>query len=414
MADRQYLKSIKKLQNIPLKSRRNIALAIKESISCVLGSPKDFVLLHRPFFPPKAWDYVKDCLDTGWVSSAGAYVTRFEELLAEKTGCRRVVATVNGTTALEVCLKLAGVCRNDEVLCPSLTFVATANAISHCSAIPHFIDVCPVRFSISASALATRLEEIALVTKNGTINRETGRRIGALCVMHCFGHPAALSDLLTVSSKFQIPLIEDAAESLGSTYQLKHTGRFGLLSATSFNGNKILTTGGGGAVLTEDVELADRARHLTSTAKLPHAYEFRHDEIGWNYRLPNLNAALGLAQLEILEQVVSAKRHLAESYRQHLELIDGIEMMREPGDSVSNYWLNAIILPETGTVDLRNEVLDVLNGSGIQSRPIWVPMHMLEMYNACPRGSLVVSESLYRRVVNIPSSPELCPAWSVS
>jgi perosamine synthetase len=400
--------------NLSADACQNLARKIRENVSSVLGNPTEHVLLHRPSFPEQAWQYVKECLDTGWVSSAGSYVSRFEDLLAEITGCRRVVATVNGTTALEVCLTLAGVQRGDEVLCPSLTFVATANAISHCGSIPHFIDACPERFSVSPDALSARLNEVAMITDRGTVNRETGRRISALCVMHCFGHPAAISDLLAVCSNFQIPLIEDAAEALGSTYKSKHTGRFGLLSATSFNGNKILTTGGGGAIFTEDEELANRARHLTSTAKLAHAYEFRHDEVGWNYRLPNLNAALGLAQLEVLDRIVSAKRNLFESYRKQLSHIPEIAVLREPPDSTSNYWLNSIVLPETGNLELRNRVLEELNGAGLQSRPIWVPMHMLDMYRSCPRGYLGVSESLYRRVVNIPSSAELAPSWKVT
>jgi perosamine synthetase len=231
--------------------------------------------------------------------------------------------------------------------------------------------------------------------------------------MHCFGHPADLDGLLAICGKYNIPLIEDAAESLGSTYRGVHTGNLGLLSAVSFNGNKIVTTGGGGAILTENDDLADRARHITSTAKVQHPFEFRHDEVAWNYRLPNLNAALGVAQLEVLDHIIESKRTLAEHYLKHLALIDGVEVLQEPEDCVSNYWLNAILLPESHNCFLRDQVLDELNGSGLQSRPIWVPMHMLRMYESCARGPLKISESLYRRVVNIPSSPELSPTWSL-
>ncbi len=404
------MKSVK--QSKSNSSASYLAGAIREQVATSLGNPATSVLLHRPFFPPAAWEYVKDCLDSGWVSSAGSYVTRFEEMLSRETGCRRSVAMVNGTTALEICLLLAGVRRGDEVLCPSLSFVATANAISHCGAAPHFVDVCPQRLSVSPDTLAARLEDVAAITSDGAVNRQTGKRIAALCVMHCFGHPADLDGLSTICAKYNIPLIEDAAESLGSTYRGVHTGRMGLLSAVSFNGNKILTTGGGGAILTEDDDLADRARHITSTAKLPHPYEFRHDEVAWNYRLPNINAALGVAQLEILGLIVEAKRTLAERYRLHLASIDGIELLQEPEHCVSNYWLNAIILPHSRDCILRDEVLDELNRAGLQSRPIWVPMHMLPMYESCSKGSMEVSESLYRRVVNIPSSPELSPTWS--
>lgn len=389
----------------------DLACAIREHVSAALGNPAAPVLLHRPFFPAQAWDYVKECLDSGWVSSAGNYVARFEDMLANATGCRRAVAMINGTTALEVSLLLAGVKRGDEVLCPSLSFVATANAISHCGGAPHFVDVCSKRLSISVDALADRLKEVAAMTRDGAVNRHTGRRIAVLCVMHCFGHPADLDALLGICEKYRITLVEDAAESLGSFYRGRHTGRTGLISAVSFNGNKILTTGGGGAILTDDDALADRAKHLTSTAKIPHLYEFRHDEVAWNYRLPNLNAALGVAQLEVLDHIVRAKRSLAEHYRSHLSPIAGIELLLEPDDCFSNYWLNTIILPENPDCSLRDQVLNELNRSGLQSRPIWVPMHMLPMYASCTRGPMEVSESLYRRLVNIPSSPELSPDW---
>jgi perosamine synthetase len=388
-----------------------LACAVREQVSAALGNPTSPVLLHRPFFPAQAWAYVKECLDSGWVSSAGSYVTRFEEMLAKATGCRRAIAMVNGTTALEVSLLLAGVNKGDEVLCPSLSFVATANAISHCGAKPHFVDVCNERLSVSTAALSARLEEVAAITPDGAINRQTGNRIAALCVMHCFGHPADLDGLLSVCKKYSITLVEDAAESLGSFYRGLHTGRTGLVSAVSFNGNKILTTGGGGAILTDDDDLADRARHLTSTAKLPHPYEFRHDEVAWNYRLPNLNAALGVAQLEVLDDIVHAKRSLAEHYRNYLRSIEGVEVLSEPADCFSNYWLNTIVLPESPDCSARDQVLDQLNLFGLQSRPIWVPMHMLPMYASCARGPMGNSESLYRRVVNIPSSPELSPTW---
>jgi perosamine synthetase len=331
--------------------------------------------------------------------------------LAGITGRRRAVAVVNGTAALQVCFVLAGVQPGDEVMCPSLTFVATANAIRHCGATPHFIDVCPRRMGLSPAALESRLKKIAVVGPGGVVNRETGNRIAAVCVMHCFGHPADLNGIRQACDAYGIPLIEDAAESLGSTYQGKPTGDHGMLTAVSFNGNKILTTGGGGAILTDDESLADAAKHLTTTAKVPHPYEFTHDEVGWNYRLPNLNAALGLAQLEILEQLVDAKRDLADRYRAAFQSVDGVEFFDEPDDCRSNYWLNTLVLDDDDLA-IRNEALDRLNGAGLQSRPIWRPMHSLEIYRSSPRGAMDVTESLYRRVINIPSSAILSPGWA--
>ncbi len=376
-----------------------------------IGPATELVMLHRPYFPPSAWEYVKECLDTGWVSSAGSYVTQFETELANATGCARAVATVNGTAALQVCLHLAGVGRDDEVIAPSLTFVATANAISHCGAVPHFVDVSTTRLSICPQSLKTRLEEVAVAGPCGPVNRQTGRRIAALCLMHCFGHPADLDAVVEICTRYEIPLVEDAAESLGSKYRGIHTGRFGKLAAVSFNGNKILTTGGGGAVLTDDAELADRAKHLTTTARVPHAWELQHDTIGWNYRLPNINAALGLAQLQILPQLMAAKRALAERYKASFtELSSVVEFLSEPSDSCSNYWLNALVLSAKCETS-RDGLLQQLNSAGYQCRPIWRPMHQLPMYATAPRGALERTEILYRRVVNIPSSADLSPKW---
>ena len=384
---------------------------VVDAVSTAIGPANELVLLHRPYFPPTAWQYVKECLDTGWVSSAGSYVTKFELLLAETTGCKRAVATVNGTAALEICMRLAGVEAGDEVICPSLSFVATANAISHCSATPHFVDVSLDRLSICPEALEKRLKQIAQLGSQGTTNRETGRRIAAVCLMHCFGHPGDLDSIIEICGRYDIPLIEDAAESLGSYYKSKHTGRFGKLSAVSFNGNKILTTGGGGAILTDDETLADHAKHLTTTAKVPHPWEFHHDEIGWNYRLPNINSALGVSQLEILPELLRAKRTIAERYIDAFADVAGISVMLEPSDSQSNYWLNAILLDDSDS-NLHTSILKVLNAAGYQCRPIWEPMHMLPMFAMCPRGPLISTESLKSRLINIPSSADLALGWT--
>ncbi len=379
---------------------------ILEAVTKAIGPATEPILLHRPYFPPTAWQYVKECLDTGWVSSAGTYVTKFEQMLAQTTGCKRAVATVNGTAALEICMRLVGVKAGDEVICPSLSFVATANAISHCSATPHFVDVSLDRLSICPQALKERLTQIAQSGPAGTFNRETGYRIAAVCLMHCFGHPGDLDSILEICGRYDIPLIEDAAESLGSYYKSKHTGRFGKLSAVSFNGNKILTTGGGGAILTDDENLADHAKHLTTTAKVPHPWGFHHDEIGWNYRLPNINAALGMSQLEILPDLLRAKRIIAKRYIDAFADVEGISVLLEPSDSQSNYWLNAILLDDGDTTFLAS-ILKALNVAGYQSRPIWEPMHMLPMFVACPRGPMGNTESLKSQLINIPSSADL-------
>jgi perosamine synthetase len=380
--------------------------SVLHAVAEVLGPAGDTRLLHEPYFPEQAWTYVKECLDTRWVSSAGKYVSAFENRLAEITGAKRAVAVVNGTAALQVSLTLAGVNREDEVICPSLTFVATANAISHCGAVPHFVDVCEERLAISPAALQNRLQEIATKEGGRVVNRETGRRIGAVCLMHCFGHPADLDALSEVCEDFGLPLVEDAAESLGSSYKGRHTGRHGLIAAVSFNGNKIVTTGGGGAILTDRDDLADRAKHLTTTGKLPHPWQFNHDTVAWNYRLPNLNAALGLAQLEVLDKLLLAKRELARRYEQAFAKLEFARFLKEPADSQSNYWLNALVLlPEYAGV--QEELLEALNQAGFQSRPLWTPMHHLPMYRHCPRADLSTTDSLFQRIINVPSSATL-------
>ncbi len=382
------------------------------AVRSVVGDTSEFVLLHGPFLPPNAWVYTKDCLDTGWVSSAGQYVTRFEEELARLVGCKRAVAVVNGTAALEMCFRLVGTAAADEIICPSLTFVATANAITHCGGVPHFVDVETGSLGLCPQALRDRLSDIADRRSDGTYNRETGRRIGAVCVMHCFGHPAQMDELVDVCQQYGLPLVEDAAESLGSYYRGEHTGRRGTIAAVSFNGNKILTTGGGGAILTDDEALADKAKHLTTTAKVPHAWEFHHDAVGWNYRMPNLNAAIGCAQLESLPQLLAAKRTLHQSYVDAFGGLDGIGVLLEPKYGRSNHWLNCIIL-DTSRAAERDAILKVLNEDQLQSRPLWQPMHHLPMYCDAPRGILSNTESLYRRCINIPSSASLAAGWEL-
>lgn len=363
---------------------------------------QDFVPLHEPTFNEKELEYVTDCVKTGWVSSVGAYVTRFEEDLAKMVGVKRAVAVVNGTAALHIALKVVGVQPNEEVLMPALTFIATANAISYAGAVPHFVDVSESTLGLDPVKLDNYLAKIAVKQNGVLINKETGRVIRAVVPMHTFGHPVELDELITVCEKYNLTLVEDAAESLGSYYKGKHTGSFGKVNAMSFNGNKIATTGGGGAILTDDEELADYAKHLTTTAKVPHKWEYVHNEIGYNYRMPNINAALGCAQLEKVNEFVESKRQLTTFYKNLVQELPGVHLFEEPKDTKSNYWLQTLLLD--ASIE-RDEVLAYLNDNGVMSRPIWQPMHYLEMYKNCPRGDLSVVENLNKRIVNVPSTP---------
>jgi perosamine synthetase len=363
----------------------------------------DSIALHEPCFSGNEWTYVKECLDTGWVSSAGKFVDRFEAQLAEYTGVKRAVAVVNGTAALHICLELAGVRAGDEVLIPALTFVATANAVTYCHAVPHFVDCEARTLGLDPSKLADYLEEIAELRPEGCFNRVTGRRIRAVVPMHTFGHPVDLDPLVELCERFRLELVEDAAESLGSFYKGRHTGNWGRVSALSFNGNKVITTGGGGAILTNDEELGNLAKHLTTTAKIPHRWELNHDMVGYNYRLPNLNAALGCAQMEALPGFLARKRVLAEHYVKAFSGVVGVKFFTEPEFGRSNYWLNVILLDDAMAGE-RDNLLALTNDSGIMTRPAWTLMHRMPMYNQCSCMDLTIAENLERRLVNIPSS----------
>ncbi|HWS03656.1 MAG TPA: LegC family aminotransferase [Gammaproteobacteria bacterium] len=378
---------------------------VLSALNAVLGSTRP-VALHQPHFAGREWEYVKDCLDTGWVSSVGAYVTRLETDLQNYTGIANAVAVVNGTAALHVCCLLAGVSAGDEVLLPTLTFVATANAVSYCGATPHMVDVSATTLGVDAGKLAAYLTEIAELRGDTCYNRITGQPIRALIVMHAFGHPVELDALAEVCQRYRIALIEDAAEALGSFYHGKHVGHWGILSAISFNGNKIVTTGGGGAILTNDAELARRARHLTTTAKQAHPWAFIHDQVAYNYRLPNLNAAVGCAQLEQLPDFVSRKRELATRYQQTFNAVEIGRIVREPHDTCSNYWLNLLQLHD-GHGHLRDTLLETCQTQGILVRPAWELMHRLPMYQHCPRMDLSRAEHLERHLICLPSSVEL-------
>lgn len=364
------------------------------------------VLLHEPTFAGNEWQYLKECLDSTFVSSVGKFVDRFESELAAYTGAQRAVAVVNGTAALHVALRLAGVRPGDEVIVPTLTFAATAAAVTYCGATPHFADSEARTLGIDPLALREYLADSTEVRAGQCINRATGNVIRALVPMHTFGHPVDIEAMLRVAADFRLALVEDAAESLGSTVEGRHTGTFGLLGTLSFNGNKTITTGGGGAIITNDLELARQAKHITTTAKVPHPWEFIHDQVGFNYRMPNINAALGCAQLEQLDGLIASKRRLYSRYAAAVADIPGVQMMHEPAGCVSNYWLQCLLLDED-IAGSRDDILAATNGSGLSTRPVWMPMHLLEPYRTCPRMDLTVAESLARCVINVPSSPGL-------
>jgi len=372
----------------------------------VLGSPGGMIPLHEPEFSGNERALLLDCIDSTFVSSVGRYVDQFEAVLADYTGARHAVAVVNGTAALHIALRLAGVQPQDEVLVPALSFVATANAVAHCGAVPHFVDSSLDTMGMSPEALAEYLSTLAEPTPQGLRNRHTGRRIAAIVPMHTYGHPVDMVHLMEIAGRYDLPVVEDAAESLGSSIRGRHTGTFGKLGTLSFNGNKIITTGGGGAILTNDSELARHAKHLTTTAKRPHRWEFFHDEIAWNYRLPNLNAALGCAQMERLPDFLARKRNLADKYREAFSSLEGFRYMAEPAYSSSNHWLNTIML-ENPDVIMRDSLLAVANDAGYQCRPTWTLLHKLPMFADCPRAPLPVAERLEASLINLPSSARL-------
>ena len=360
----------------------------------------DFIPLHAPVFSGRENQYVIDTIESTFVSSVGAYVDRFEQNMAAYTGSPKAVATVNGTAALHIALKLAGVGDSDLVVTQPLTFVATCNAIDYCGAEPVFVDVDRDTLGLSATALQQWLEDNARLDADGKCRTRADSKIVRACVaMHTFGHPADLDGLVRVTRDWNIKLVEDAAESLGSFYKSQHTGTFGQLGTLSFNGNKIITTGGGGMILA-DTTLGERAKHLTTTAKKPHPYEYVHDEVGYNYRLPNLNAALGCAQLEQLESFVDAKRALAKAYQDELSGTN-LLFVSEPEGCRSNYWLNAVICEDKAH---RDALLKTTNQQGVMTRPVWALMNNLSMYGNCRRGDLMNAEWLADRVVNLPSS----------
>jgi perosamine synthetase len=382
----------------PLKKSENMLQRLRSILTDLTAT----YALHEPDFSGHERKYVDDCIASGWVSSVGEYVNRFEKQLAEFTGMKHAIATVNGTAALHACLLMAGVEADQEVLLPTLTFVATANAVRYCAAIPHFIDADPKTFGIDVTKLENYLNDIAVVKSGACFNKKTGRKISALCITHVFGHLADLDRIKALCDKFSIRLIEDAAEALGSYYKNQPVGHASSLAALSFNGNKIITTGGGGAVLTNDDELAKRIKHLTTTAKAQHQWQFCHDEVGYNYRMPNLNAALGCAQLERLPEYISAKRALTLNYQTLFSNCAFGSIFREPENTQSNYWLNVFMLDDAD-MSLRDEILQFLTDHKIHCRPVWELMHRLPMYQDMPAMDLSQAEKLQARVILLPS-----------
>lgn len=401
---------------------QNVVDFIRETFN----KPDGFIPLHEPRFRGNEKKYLNECIDSTFVSSVGKFVDQFEHLVAEYTGAKYAVAAINGTAALHMALLLSGVKQVDEVITQPLTFIATANAISYIGAKPVFIDVDKNTMGLSPNALRTWLEvnvemrEVERVKKFEEVDKVediesstfskikhfqpfniiTGNRIAACVPMHTYGHPCRIDKIVDICNQYNIPIVEDAAESLGSYFKGQHTGTFGKIGVLSFNGNKTITTGGGGMLLFNDVELAQKAKHLTTQAKIPHAWEFVHDEIGYNYRMPNINAALGLAQLEELEHFIDAQRKLAKKYSSFFNSLD-ISLFEEPENAKSNYWLNVVVLKDRKQ---RDEFLEYTNDKGVMTRPTWELMNNLTMFNNCQTGDLSNAEWLADRVVNIPSS----------
>lgn len=374
---------------------KNIVDFIKQTFKT-----NEFIPLHEPRFIGNEKKYLNDCIDSTFVSSVGKYVDTFEKEFAKTVGSKYAIATVNGTAALHVGLILADVKSDDEVITQPLTFIATCNAISYCGAKPVFVDVDLDTMGMSPDSLKDFLKANCEVKDNQCINKTTGKTIKACVPMHTFGHPCKIDEIEQICDEWHISLVEDSAESLGSYYKNKHTGTFGKVGAFSFNGNKIITSGGGGVIVTDDEALAKRAKHITTTAKIPHSYEYVHDEIGYNYRLPNINAALLVAQLESLDGFLKSKKELADMYKEFFADLD-ISFIKEPKDSQSNYWLQAVLLKDN---QQRDEFLEFTNKNGVMTRPIWRLMNELEMFVECQAASLDNAKYLEERVVNIPSS----------
>ncbi len=369
-----------------------------------LFGTEDIVPLHAPLFIGNEKKYLEECIDTTFVSSVGKFVDRFEADMAAYTGAKKAVVCVSGTNALHMALMLVGVERDDEVLTQALTFIATCNAVSYIGAHPVFIDVDRETLGLSPQAVKDWLVKNAEIKNGVCYNKHTGRRVKACVPMHTFGHPVKIDELVTVCEDWHIELVEDAAESIGSLYKGRHTGTFGKVGAISFNGNKTITTGGGGMLLFQDEELGKLAKHLTTQAKVPHRWAFVHDHIGYNYRMPNINAALGCAQLENIDRYVENKRETAAIYADFFKNVPDITFFTEPENCRSNYWLNVVMLRDKAA---QQEFLEYTNDHGVMTRPVWELMSRLEMFKHCETDGLKNTQWLADRIVNIPSSVRL-------
>ena len=393
---------------------------------------REIIPLHEPYFGGNEKKYVLDCIESTFVSSVGKYVDRFEEMIKDFTGAKYAIATMNGTSALHIALKLAGVGQGDLVITQPLTFIATCNAITYCGAEPIFVDIDPETLGMSPVTLELWLSANTIIQDDACYLKEVNvstnlhklsqieelqesfesnsckfvkicglKKIAACVPMHTFGHPCEIDQIIDICNRYHIPVVEDAAESIGSYYKGKHTGTFGKLGILSFNGNKTITTGGGGMILTNDDELGPLAKHITTTAKKPHPWKFEHDMIGYNYRLPNLNAALGCAQMEMLPEILKNKRETAQIYQDYFKTIADIEFITEPQECISNYWLNAILLKNE---EERDAFLEQANTQKVMCRPAWILMNKLQMFNYCPKAEIPISELIESKLVNIPSS----------
>jgi len=390
------------LKNMKHKFVKDITQLLKK----IHYYPKNFLPLHEPSFFSNEIKYLNSCIKEGFVSTAGRFVNEFEENIKKLTNSKYAVAVVNGTSALQIALKLVGVKSNDEVLVPSITFIGSVNSVIYNNAIPHFVDSEINSFGVCSKKLRKYLENNTIVKNKICYNKNTKKIIRALIVVHIFGHSAEILELKKLSKDFNIPIVEDSAEAIGSYYSKKHLGTFGKVGVLSFNGNKTITTGGGGIIITNNKSIALKAKHITTTAKLPHKWEYIFKETGYNFRMPNINAALGLAQLKKLKKILSKKRKIFRVYEDYFSEIKGIRLMREPKNCKSNYWLQTLILDKNYS-KYKNLILKETNINNIGTRPCWKPLHKLSHLKKFPKMNMSIAEEIYKRVINIPSSAHL-------
>ena len=374
--------------------------SILQSIRSVIKSKK--VGLHEPYLGENEKRYLKKCIESGFVSYLGEYVMNLEKKITDYTGAKYAVTTNSGTSALHLACRLLEINNNCEVLMPALSFVAPANAVSYMNGTPHFVDIEDETFGIDPQKLRNYLSNTTYLSNLGCINKRTKKVIKAIIVIHAYGHPAQIQKIIRIANEFKIKVIEDAAESLGSFYNNKHTGLFGDIGVLSFNGNKVITTGGGGALLTKNKKIYENAKHLSTTAKIKHKWEYIHNEVGYNYRMPNINAAVGCSQFERISKLLKYKRKLARKYQIIFEDYDEVKFMKEQKNSISNYWLNTIII-DKNFKSIRDDLLQKLHKNGYQARPLWEPLNKLKMFKACPKDNLAITNDVVSRTINLPS-----------